>query len=131
MAKYQIDAMLDAALDYIKNNATVICVCSAQPTTYAEATTTHDGGASKYCLAKKTGLTSGSFTGPANGVSSGRKLTVNEEAAITVDASASAVYIALCSGTTLLYVTTCTSQALTLGNTVTVPAWVIEIADAA
>jgi hypothetical protein len=29
----------------------------------------------------------------------------------------------------LLYVTTCTSQALTAGNTVTVPAWDIEIAD--
>jgi hypothetical protein len=130
MAKYQIDAMLDAALDYIKNNVTTISVCSAQPATYAEATTTYDGGANKYCLAKKTGLTSGSFTGAADGDSSGRKLTVNQQATITVDASASATHVALCSGTTLLYVTTCTSQALTAGNTVTVPAWDIEIADA-
>ena len=130
MGKYQIDAMLDAALDYIKNNTTQICVCSAQPTTYAEATTTYDGGASKYKLAVKTGLSSGSFTGAANGDVSGRKLTVNQQAAITVDASANATHIALCSGTTLLYVTTCTSQALTAGNTVTVPAWDIELADA-
>jgi hypothetical protein len=130
MAKYQIDAMLDAALAYITANTTQLCVCSAQPTTYAEATTTYDGGASKYKLALKGGLTSGSFTGPANGDTSGRKITVNQQATITVDASASATHIALCSGTTLLYVTTCTSQALTVGNTVTVPAWDIEIADA-
>jgi hypothetical protein len=130
MAKYQIDAMLDAALNYIKNNTTQLCVCSALPATYAEATTTHDGGASKYKLALKGSLSGSSFTGPANGVSSGRKLTVNQQETITVDASASATHIALCSADTLLYVTTCTSQALTAGNTVTVPAWVIEIADA-
>jgi hypothetical protein len=34
------------------------------------------------------------------------------------------------SNSKLLYVTTCTSQSLTSGGTVTVPAWDIEIADA-
>jgi hypothetical protein len=29
----------------------------------------------------------------------------------------------------LLYVTTCTSQVLTAANTVTVPAWIIQLAD--
>lgn len=129
MAKWQNDLILDSACDYIKNNVTQEAVCSAQPTTYAEATTTYDGGASKYRLALKTGLTSGSFTGPANGDTNGRKITVNQQATITVDASASATHIALCSGSVLLYVTTCTSQALTAGNTVTVPAWDIEFAD--
>jgi len=33
------------------------------------------------------------------------------------------------SGSVLYYVTTCTSQALTSGNTVNFPAWDIEIAD--
>jgi hypothetical protein len=130
MAKWQIDAMLDAALDYLKQNVTVICVCSAQPATYAEATTTYDGGAGKYKLAIKTGLTVADLI-IADGTTNGRKVTIGQQAGITVDASASAVYVALCSGTTLLYVTTCTSQALTVGNTVTIPAWKIEIADAA
>jgi len=123
MAKWQNDLVLDAALDYVKNNVTQEVVCSAQPTTYAEATST-------YKLAIKTGLTSGSFTGPTNGDTSGRKLTVNEQASISVDSSGDATHIALCSGTVLLYVTTCTTQTLTSGNTVTIPAWDIELADA-
>jgi hypothetical protein len=122
MAKWQNDLVLDAALDYIKNNVTQEAVCSAQPTTYAEATST-------YKLALKTGLTSGSFTGPTNGDTNGRKITVNQQASITVDTGNTATHIALCSGTVLLYVTTCTGQVLTGGNTVTVPAWDIEIAD--
>lgn len=124
MAKWQNDLILDAALDYIKNNVTQLAVCNAQPTTYAEATST-------YKLALKTGLTSGSFTGPANGDTNGRKLTVNSQAAIAVDLSGDATHVALCSGSVLLYVTTCTLQTLTSGNTVTVPAWDVEIADAA
>lgn len=129
MAKWQNDLMLDAALNYIKTNATRLCVCSAQPATYAEATTTYDGGASKYKLAILT-IDSDDFTGPADDTS-GRKLTVNEGAGITVDATASATHVALCdaSGEALLYVTTCTEQSLTSGNTVTVPAWVINIED--
>jgi hypothetical protein len=123
MGKYQIDAMLDAALDYIKNGATQICVCSTQPTTYAQATST-------YKLALRSGLTSGSFTGPGDGDGPGRKLTVNQQATITVDTGGDAQHIALCSADTLLYVTTCTLQTLTGGNTVTIPAWDIELADA-
>lgn len=130
MAKFSADENMDAMLDNIKTTATRLCVCSAQPATYAEATTTYDGGASKYKLAIKT-ITSTDFTGPADGDSSGRKLTVNEAAGVTVDASASATYIALCDSVAevVLYATTCTSQALTSGNTVTVPAWIIEVAD--
>jgi hypothetical protein len=123
MAKWQNDTVLDQALNYIKNNVTQECVCSAQPATYAEATST-------YKLALKTGLTSGSFTGPADGDTNGRKITVNAQSGITVDSSGSATHIALCSGSVLLYVTTCTSQSLTAANTVTVPAWDVELADA-
>jgi hypothetical protein len=122
MAKWQNDLVLDAALDYIRSNTTQEAVCNAQPTTYAEAT-----GSMK--LALKTGLTSGSFTGPTNGDTNGRKVTVNAQASIAVDTGGNATHIALCSGTVLLYVTTCTSQLLTSGNTVTVPAWDIEFAD--
>jgi len=122
MAKWQNDAELDAALNYIKNNATQEAVCSQQPTTYAQATST-------YKLALKTGLTPASFTGPADDTS-GRKLTVNAQAGINVDADGDATHVALCSGSELLFVTTCTTQTLTAGNTVTIPAWKDSFGDA-
>ena len=122
MAKTVADAVLDAALQYLEDNATLLTVCSAQPTTYAEAT-------SDYKLADVV-IDSSDFTGPADGTS-GRKTTVNEQAAIEVDTTGDATHIALCKSATeaLLYVTTCTTQTLTDGNTVTVPAWIIQIAD--
>lgn len=123
MAKSVHDDVLDAALNYIKNNATRICVCSTQPTTYTEAITT-------YKLAIKT-ITSADFTGPSDGDTNGRKVRSNQHSAITVDASGDAQHVALADSalSKLLYVTTCTLQALTAGNTVTVPVWDIEIAD--
>lgn len=127
MAKWANDLVMDAALDYIADSDR-LCVCSAQPTTYAEATTTYDGGAGKYELAIVT-LDAGDF---AKGDDvSGRKVTIAQQAAMTVDATASATHIALgkSAGTVLKYVTTCTSQALTVGNTVTVPAWKVGFAD--
>ena len=129
MAKFSHDDNLDAMLNNIKTKATRLCVCSAEPTTFAEATTTYDGGASKYNLAIKT-IAGTDFTGPADDTS-GRKVTVNEAAALSVTASASATHIALVDfdDEDVLYVTTCTSQALTSGNTVTVPAWEISVAD--
>jgi hypothetical protein len=65
----------------------------------------------------------------ANGDSSGRKVTVAQQSNISIHTSGTASHIVLASASTLLYVTTCTSQALTAGGTVTVPAWDIEVAD--
>jgi hypothetical protein len=122
LAKSTHDDVLDGALNIVKNGATQICVCSAQPTTYAEAVTT-------YMLAIKSDLTSGSFTGPANDTS-GRKLTVNAQAAVPITNSGTALFIALCDvDDRLLEVTTCTSQALVAANTVTIPAFKIGFAD--
>jgi hypothetical protein len=122
MAKWENTIILDQALNYILNNVTQEAVCSAQPASYADAVT-------NYKLALKTGLTSGSFTGPAAGSPNGRQLTVNQQAGITVDTGGTATHVALCSGSVLLYVTTCTSQSLTSGNTVTIPAWKITLGD--
>ena len=85
-----------------------------------------------YKLAIKT-IVGTDFTGPANGDTSGRKLTSNQHTGITVDTTGTATHIALADSATskLLFVTTCTSQALTAGNTVTIPAWDDEIADPA
>jgi hypothetical protein len=52
---------------------------------------------------------------------------------LTVDTTGTAAHVALVgsTGSTLLLVTTCTTQALTTGNTVNIPAWDDEILDAA
>jgi hypothetical protein len=112
-------------LDVIATSDRVF-VCSAQPATYAEA------GTATYGLAVFT-VTAGTATfTKANGDSSGRKVTTAQQTAGTVSISGTATHIALglSTGSVLHYVTTCTSQALTAGNTVTVPAWDIELADA-
>ena len=122
MAKTLDDSVIDGSLNIVKNGATQLCLCSAQPTTYAEATST-------YMLALKTGLSASSFTGPANGDASGRKLTVNATTGTTVTNSGAAIYVALCSASVLLFVDTCSSQVLTAANTVNTPAFKWELAD--
>jgi len=116
------DDVLDGALNIVKNNCTRMTVCSAQPTTYAEGNAT-------FALADVT-MASGDFTN-ANGDTSGRKATVAAKSGVTVDATGTATHVALLDVTNskLLYVTTCTSQALTAANTVNFPAWKVEIAD--
>jgi len=123
MAKFAVDAVLDGSLDVIAT-ATKLIVCSAQPTTYTEANST-------YALADVV-IDSGDFT-KANGDTSGRKVTVGAQSSVLIDASGTATHVALVItvSSTLLYGTTCTSQALTANgsNTVNVPAFDIEIAD--
>lgn len=119
MAKAVHDDVLDGAFNVL-NDGTILTVCNAQPTTRTEAVTT-------YKLADVT-IDASDFT-IANGDTSGRKCTIAEQANVPIDTSGTANHIAICDGTRLLLVTTCTSQALTAGGTVTVPAWDDEIAD--
>lgn len=125
MGKAMHDDFADASLNLLKNYATRLTVCSAQPTSYAEANAT-------YALADVT-IDSSDFTGPANGDTSGRKITVGAQSGVTVDSSGTATHVALLdvANSKLLYVTTCTSQALTAGNTLSTSAWDVEIADPA
>lgn len=128
MAKSVHTDVLNALLDYIANNCIRVTVCSTQPTTYTEGNAT-------FKLATKTvtaGAGNGSFTEAAGDVS-GRKLTLLQQANIPVDSSGTALHIAFLdvANSKLLAVTTCTSQALTAGNTVTIPAFKIEVSDPA
>lgn len=119
MSRYANDSVMDAALNKIAT-ATIMTACSAQPTTRTEAVTT-------YALADTTPT----FTGPADGSPSGRQISVDQKTNITIDTSGSATHVALCDGSSLLYVTVCTTQSLTSGGTVTFPAWVATITDPA
>ena len=122
MAKSATDAVLDSLLDTVAT-ATSLSVCATAPTDRTEAVTTN-------MLATVTvtpGDGSGDFT-IANDTS-GRKVTITEQAAIEVINTGSADHIALTDDSNLLVVTTCTTQSLTDGNTVTVPAWEINVPD--
>lgn len=124
MAKWANDIVMDAALDVIAT-ATRMDICSAQPANFA--------GIAAVALADVT-LDSSDFT-KADGDTSGRKVTVAAQNGVLIDTSGTATHVALSrvSDSTLLLVTTCTSQALTANgsNVVNVPAFDDEIADPA
>lgn len=119
MPKLVDDTVLDGAFNIIKNNATTMYACNAEPTSRAEAIS--------YALAD-VAMASGDFT-IADGGTDGRKVTVAAKSAVTVDVTGAAIWIALISATLLLLRTTCTSQQLTQGNTVNIPAYTDTIRD--
>lgn len=123
MAKQAPDPVMDAAFDYV-DQCNIMHVCSAEPANYA--------GIAAVSLASVALTPDTDFT-KANGTVSGRKVTVAAKNAVSVTSSGTATHIAIARSTdsTLRYVTTCTSQALTSGNTVNIPAWEIEIQDPA
>jgi len=122
MTKTVHDNVLDGAFDVL-DQADLMTVCSAEPTTYTEAITT-------FKLADIATTPDTDFT-KANGDTSGRKVTVAAKSSVAVDTTGTALFIALTrsTGSLLYYVTTCTSQPLTSGNTVNFPQWDIEILD--
>jgi hypothetical protein len=122
MAKSVHNDVLDAALSEIEDNCNLMTLCSQEPTTRTEAVTT-------YALAD-IAMDTGDFA-IADGDTSGRKLTVAEQAGVTVDTSGTGNHVALVDDTRLLYVTTCTPQSVTATNTMTFPEFDIEISDPA
>lgn len=121
MAKQAPDATIDAMFDYI-DQCNIMHICSAEPANYA--------GIAAVSLASVALVPDTDFT-KANGDTSGRKVTIAAKTGVTVTTTGTATHIAIARSTdsTLRYVTTCTSQALTSGNTANVPAWKIEVAD--
>src|SRR5688500_7735527 len=122
MAKFTHDDVLDAALAKIAT-ATRMVVTSAQPANFAGI-----AAGAPADVTVPPGAANGDLT-PANAGVSGRKLTAAAQTAGPVDASGNATHVCLDDGTTLLHVTTCTSQAVTSGNTVNVPAFDVEFLD--
>ena len=128
MGKSVADAVLDASLNYLKNNVTKLVVCTSEPTTYSEATA--GLSSSGFALADVV-VNSADFTVGA-GVVSGRKVQVGAQTSVSIDSTGTAGHIALVvtgSSAALLYVTTCTALALTSGSKVNTPAFNIELRD--
>jgi hypothetical protein len=125
MAKKFDDTVLDGALNIIKNGATMLIFCSAEPANYA--------GIAAVALAFKGSLTAADFTAADH--TSGRKLTVAAQTGMTPSANGTVTYVVLANGTTtsngsVLYAgTTVTSQAVTTLQTWDSPAFILSIAD--
>lgn len=120
MAKLADDTVLDAALDKIAT-ATTLTVTSAEPTSFSDIAN----------VALASGTISGADFTKANGDTSGRKVTIAQQADLSIGTSGTATHVVLDDGATMLYATTTTSQSLTSGGTVTVPSWDVEIEDPA
>lgn len=122
MAKWSNDTGLDAALSWFAGS-TVLHVCTSQPANYAAIAAASVGSVV---------LDSGDFA-HADGDTSGRKLTIAAQSITAASASnAGATLHAVLASTgdsTLRYVTTIPSQAITSGNPINVGSWKIEIAD--
>lgn len=115
--------VLDAALNYLKNNATKLCVCKTSTDTYAKANSTN--------LLAGVVINSTDFGAVTSGDSSGRKVQVSQQELISVDVTGKAEEVALVntSSSKLLYVTKCSAKSLSSTDKVTVPAWDVEIGD--
>lgn len=118
MAKFIPDAILDLMIEVPEGTA--VHVCSAQPTTLLEATTTFN-------LA--TQVISGANYAQAAGDVSGRKNTLTPPTGTSITATGTANHVAVTDATTLRLVTTATAQALTSGGTVDIGAFAHELVD--
>lgn len=117
------DEVFDQGLDYADTNGTRIDICSQEPTTYAEATST-------YTLGNKTGLNTGATQA---GATDGRRVIVPAITDGSVTGTGTATHWALSDGSAVLIATGAlsASQAVTSGNTFTLDAISITIRDAA
>lgn len=122
MAKSATSYIFEQGLDYVEQNAKRLFVNTSDPATYAEASST-----GQQMLAEHT-LTSADFTITTGDVS-GYKVRMSSQTTFAISASGTASHVTVATTSTLIFVTTCTTQALTTGNTVSVPAIDNEIAD--
>lgn len=127
MAKNMPDAILDGMLDTIADNVDRIDICKDTPSDYSTATTagTHSLGS----VVVTAGDGGGDWT-IGNGDTSGRKLTLAQQTGVSIGTTGTATHIAMTDGTSVYYgATTCTSQAVTSGNTATINTFDIELSD--
>jgi hypothetical protein len=130
VGKWSNDGVMDAALSYVKTNGKKMYVCttaisSASVPNYTKITVSA-------ALTGAISMASLASVSLAAGDTSGRKLTVPQAASVAVTASGTAARICLVNSAgsgTVTYITTCTSQSLTSGNTVTIPSFDIEVRD--
>lgn len=119
---YINDEIFDGGLDYATTNGTRLDICSQEPTTYAEATST-------YTLGNDTVTTGAAEAGAVDG----RRVQVAAITSGSVTGTGTATHWALTDGASTLLATGAltASQAVTNGNAFTLDAISITIRDAA
>lgn len=118
------DRVLDNGLTVLDTEANRLDICSQEPVSYAEATST-------YTLGNKTSLSIGS---PTDGDSNGRKVVVAAITDGTVSGTGTASHWAIVDTVNSRLLATgslSSSQAVTSGNVFTLAAFNITIPDAA
>ena len=115
--------VFDAGLNALDQEANRVDICSQEPASYAEATST-------YTLGNTTSI---SISAPTDGDTSGRKVTVSAISGASVTGSGSATHFAITDTTnSRLLITGALSsggQTVTSGNTFALNALDIEIPD--
>lgn len=117
------NAVFDSGLSTLTSNGTRIDICSTEPTTYAEATST-------YTLGNSATLSIGS---PADRAGGGREVTAAAVTDGSVSGTGTAAFYAVTDGSANLYATgsLSASQAVTSGNTFSLASFKIGIPDPA
>ena len=119
MPKQFYDTALDAAYDVL-DLATTVRVISAYALNDTHATVVTN------TLASATMVANTDYTkAVGSGGAGSRKVTMAAKSGASVAATGTATHVAITetTDTSVRLVTTCTSQALTSGNTVNIPAW--------
>lgn len=128
MGKSVGDVVLDAALNHVINNVDKMVLCEGEPGDYSAASTLKSGGGSK--LGDKS-ISSSNVSGPVDGDTSGRKLTVNAVTSIAVDEGGDLDHIALIDdgNSDLLHVTTAPTRSVLNGDTIDTDPYDEELED--
>lgn len=125
MARYQNDSMLDAGLNWVKDNTDKLLILSDGSTIMT------------YDFAKTNTLASVAVASTiftlGNGDVSGRKITIAIVSGISVTTTGSATHTALvnASASSVTYLTESSAQPLTAGNALDTTAFDIELEDSA
>ena len=118
------DRVYDSGLSVLDTEANRVDICSAEPTTYTAATSTNT-------LGNTTSIT---ISAPADGDTSGRKVTLSAISGASVTATGTATHFAITDTSNSRLLATgslSSSQAVTSGNTFSLTAVDIEIPDPA
>jgi hypothetical protein len=117
------DRVLDTGLNCLDLESTHVDICSTEPTTYAQATTT-------YLLGFKSFAAGSVFGGPAAGAPNGRKVSSVAITDGTITTSGTANWWAISDNTNsrfLAHGSLAASQVVTAGNTFTLASFDIRI----
>jgi hypothetical protein len=120
MAKYILPAAIQAGFSHIQASVIGLVLCSGQPGTLASAIAVSMYMGSK--LVSAGNLTVSAATG-------GNDMSFAAMASVVVSANGNIDHVVLLGTTALLFVTTATSKAVTIGDQVNVPAFKDTISD--